>query len=88
MHIISSNDVACAKGPVPVDHIAQDVNGYLIYESRAIARYIAEKYADQGTPLIPKDMEVKGLFEQAASVEQSNFEAYAAPAIYENVFMP
>lgn len=65
-----------------------DDDGYIIYESRAIARYIAEKYADQGTSLIPKDLKAKGIFEQAASVEQSNFDVYASAAVFENVFKP
>ncbi|KAF6748106.1 glutathione S-transferase [Ephemerocybe angulata] len=62
-----------------------DDDGYIIYESRAISRYIAEKYADQGTPLIPTELKAKGLFEQAASIEQSNFDAYANPAVYEMI---
>ncbi|TEB33481.1 glutathione S-transferase [Coprinellus micaceus] len=65
-----------------------DDDGHILYESRAIARYIAEKYADQGTPLIPKDLKAKSLFEQAASVEQSNFDVFAAPAVFENLFKP
>ncbi|KAJ2914182.1 hypothetical protein MD484_g6233, partial [Candolleomyces efflorescens] len=64
----------------------QDDDGYIIYESRAIARYIEEKFADQGTPLIPKDLKAKGQFEQAASVEVSNFDVYASAAVYENLF--
>ncbi|KAF5314738.1 hypothetical protein D9611_007252 [Ephemerocybe angulata] len=63
----------------------QDDDGYIIYESRAISRYIAEKYGDQGTPLIPTELKAKGLFEQAASIEQSNFDAYANPAVYEMI---
>jgi glutathione S-transferase len=57
-----------------------------LYESRAIARYIATKYADQGTPLLPKDLKAYGLFEQAASVEVHNFHPYASKAVGENVF--
>ncbi|RXW17231.1 hypothetical protein EST38_g8625 [Candolleomyces aberdarensis] len=64
----------------------QDDDGYIIYESRAIARYIEEKYAGQGTSLIPKDLKAKGQFEQAASVEVSNFDPYASAAVYEKLF--
>ncbi|KAF5309772.1 hypothetical protein D9611_013593 [Ephemerocybe angulata] len=71
-------------GQIPV----LDDDGYLIYETRAISRYIAEKYADQGTPLIPKDLKAKGHFEQAASVEQANYDAYAGKAVVEKVFKP
>jgi glutathione S-transferase len=63
-----------------------DDDGYILYESRAIARYIATKYADQGTPLLPKDLKAYGLFEQAASVEVHNFHPYASKAVGENVF--
>ncbi|KAG6844650.1 hypothetical protein H0H87_005101 [Tephrocybe sp. NHM501043] len=62
-----------------------DDDGFILYESRAICRYIATKYADQGTKLIPTDPKEHALFEQAASTEQSNFDAFAAPAVFENV---
>lgn len=59
-----------------------------MYESRAIGRYLAEKYADEGTRLIPTDLQKKALFEQAASIENANFDVYAAPAVYEILFKP
>ncbi|KAJ3500080.1 hypothetical protein NMY22_g19382 [Coprinellus aureogranulatus] len=71
-------------GQVPVI----DDDGYLLYESRAISRYIAEKYADQGTPLIPKDLKARGRFEQAASIEQNNFDPFASKIVMEKVFKP
>ncbi|RDB29481.1 hypothetical protein Hypma_014953 [Hypsizygus marmoreus] len=63
-----------------------DDDGFILYESRAIARYIAAKYADQGTKLIPTDLKANALFEQAASVELSNFDPSASKAVFENVF--
>ena len=48
----------------------------IILESRAIGRYIALKYASQGTQgLIPdsSDFEAIGRFEEACSVEHSQF---------------
>ncbi|RXW15745.1 hypothetical protein EST38_g10109 [Candolleomyces aberdarensis] len=66
----------------------QDDDGYIIYESRAIARYIEEKFAGQGNTLIPKDLKAKGQFEQAASVEVSNFDIYASAAAFEKLFKP
>lgn len=72
----------------PGDAAIQDDEGYILYESRAIGRYIAEKYANQGTPLIPKDLKAKGLFEQAASVEQANFDPFASKIVMEKVFKP
>ncbi|KAJ7729196.1 glutathione S-transferase [Mycena metata] len=56
-------------GQVPVI----DDDGFILYESRAICRYLAEKYADQGTQLLPKTLEGRALVEQAASVELANF---------------
>ncbi|KAJ7495022.1 glutathione S-transferase [Mycena latifolia] len=50
-----------------------DDDGLILYESRAICRYLAEKYADQGTPLLPTTLKDKALFEQAASIEFANF---------------
>ncbi|KAJ7096844.1 glutathione S-transferase [Mycena epipterygia] len=50
-----------------------DDDGFVLYESRAICRYLAEKYAEQGTSLIPTGLKEKALFEQAASIEYANF---------------
>ncbi|KAG6908613.1 hypothetical protein DXG01_004016 [Tephrocybe rancida] len=65
-----------------------DDDGFILYESRAICRYISTKYTDQGTKLIPTDLNENALFEQAASSEQSNFDSPASAAIYENVYKP
>ncbi|KAG5634673.1 hypothetical protein H0H81_001136 [Sphagnurus paluster] len=63
-----------------------DDDGFILYESRAICRYIATKYADQGTKLIPTDLKGNALFEQAASIESSNFDPSASAAVFENLF--
>ncbi|KAG6908614.1 hypothetical protein DXG01_004017 [Tephrocybe rancida] len=62
-----------------------DDDGFILYESRAICRYIATKWAEQGTKLIPTDFKEHALFEQAASSEQSNFDSPASAAVYENI---
>ncbi|KAJ1383112.1 Thioredoxin-like superfamily [Sesbania bispinosa] len=54
---------------------------YTLYESRAILRYYAQKYKDQGTDLLGKTMEERGLVEQWLEVEAHNFN----PPIYDLV---
>ncbi|KAF8645478.1 hypothetical protein AX16_007763 [Volvariella volvacea WC 439] len=65
-----------------------DDDGFIVYESRAICRYIAEKYADQGTPLIPNGLKARTLFEQAASIESFYFDPYASNMVEEKLFKP
>ncbi|KAF9219904.1 glutathione S-transferase [Gyrodon lividus] len=60
-----------------------DDDGFILYESRAICRYIAAKYASQGTPLIPTDPKAYALFEQAASVETFNFHPFVSGLAWE-----
>ncbi|APA16140.1 hypothetical protein SS1G_10295 [Sclerotinia sclerotiorum 1980 UF-70] len=64
-----------------------DDDGFLIYESRAICKYLARKYADKGTKLIPADGDLKayGLFEQACSLEQSYFDVGSFGVWFEHV---
>ncbi|NP_001295659.1 glutathione S-transferase F9-like [Jatropha curcas] len=61
-------------GAVPV---IQD-GDYTLYESRAIIRYYAEKYKSQGTELLGKTIEERGLVEQWLEVEAQNYH----PPIY------
>jgi glutathione S-transferase len=49
-------------------------------------RYIDAKYADKGPRFIPTDPKKNALFEQAASIEQSNFDPYASKAAAAVVF--
>ncbi|KAG1818023.1 glutathione S-transferase [Suillus subaureus] len=65
-----------------------DDDGFILYESRAIARYLIKKYPNQGAPLIPSDPKAEALFEQAASIESFNFTAFVAPIVAERVFNP
>ncbi|KAF7362893.1 hypothetical protein MVEN_00639600 [Mycena venus] len=55
-----------------------DDDGFILYETRAICRYIAAKYPASG--LIPAEPKANALFEQAASVELTNFEPSASKA--------
>jgi glutathione S-transferase len=48
---------------------------------------LEQKYQGKGTPLIPnKDAASRGLFEQAASIETSYFDAYASGIVFELAF--
>ncbi|KAG6852872.1 hypothetical protein C0991_008452 [Blastosporella zonata] len=51
-----------------------DDDGFILYESRAICRYLEEKFPNNGPKLIPTEIKAKAIFEQAASVELNNFE--------------
>ncbi|CCA75596.1 probable glutathione S-transferase [Serendipita indica DSM 11827] len=52
-----------------------DDDGFILFESRAIAKYIATKYASSGTPLLPSsnDPQSMALVDQGASIENNNF---------------
>jgi len=67
---------------------AIDDDGFILYESRAIARYLEEKYPNQGTKLLPSDLKGRALAEQAASIEAFSFDAHATPIIVEIVYKP
>lgn len=66
-------------GQVP----ALDDDGFALYESRAMIRYLNEK---AGGDLIPRDARGRALMEQWISVETSNFTPAAMKFIYEHVF--
>ncbi|KZW02495.1 glutathione S-transferase [Exidia glandulosa HHB12029] len=62
-------------------------DGFFLYESRAIARYITLKYG-KGSTLIPptSDLQALAKFEAAASIEQSDFDPYASVIVFEKIF--
>ena len=66
----------------------QDDDGFVIYESRAVCHYIATKYADQGTPLLPTELKANTLFHQAASIEAFHFDGLAIAAVNEHMYKP
>ncbi|KAH8821373.1 putative glutathione S-transferase [Xylogone sp. PMI_703] len=72
-------------GKVPV---LEDEDGFLVYESRAIAQYIALKYRNQGTDLFPADGDFEGfaLLQQGISAELSNFDPPVSEIAHEKVF--
>jgi len=63
----------------------QDDDGFKLFESRAICRYIAIKYASQDLTLIPTDLQAFALFEQAASIEMGYFDSPATVILTEKV---
>ncbi|KAG2074855.1 glutathione S-transferase [Suillus decipiens] len=65
-----------------------DDDEFILYESRAIGRYLSKKYPNQGTALIPTDPKAEALFEQAASIEAFNFTAFVGLIVAEKVFKP
>ncbi|KAJ7237926.1 glutathione S-transferase [Mycena rebaudengoi] len=63
-----------------------DDNGFILYETRAICRYIATKHPKSG--LIPMDPKANAIFEQAAAAEVSNFDPSASAIGMEAVLKP
>jgi glutathione S-transferase len=62
---------------------AIDDDGFEMYESRAIARYIAEKTK---SALVPGDLQARAKMEQWISVETSEFAAHMMKFVYEHTF--
>jgi len=67
-----------------------DDDGFIVFQSRAIGRYIAMKYADQGTKLLPDTSDIKAvaLFEQAINIEQADFDPNASGIAAQKIFIP
>ncbi|KAJ6541022.1 glutathione S-transferase [Mycena vulgaris] len=63
-----------------------DDDGFILYETRAICRYIAAKYPT--AKLIPSEPKARALFEQAACVELTNFDPSASKIVYETIITP
>jgi glutathione S-transferase len=63
-----------------------DDDGFILFESRAICRYIAAKYPAQGaTRTLPTDVKTKAKFEEAASVEVAHFDSHVSAYLYETL---
>jgi len=68
-------------GKIPV----LEDDGKLIYESRAIQRYLAHKF-DKDHKLVPKDDYAYGLYQQFTFVESGEYDSQISPLVYELVF--
>ncbi|KAJ3563254.1 hypothetical protein NP233_g9055 [Leucocoprinus birnbaumii] len=62
-----------------------DDDGFVMYESRAIARYLDEKYPDQGTRLYPKDVQKRAAVDQAVWAELTQFYRFGVRILYETL---
>lgn len=62
---------------------AIDDDGFELFESRAIVRYLAEKAS---SPLLPRDLRARAKVEQWISVETSELAVNAMKFVYEHVF--
>ncbi|KLT42857.1 putative glutathione S-transferase [Cutaneotrichosporon oleaginosum] len=90
---LESHEFASIHGPEwaqkqpfnQMPYLVDDDTGFLVFESRAIAKYIAVK---SGSDLVPKqsDVEAYARFEQGCSIEQSNFDPAASGLAFELVF--
>jgi glutathione S-transferase len=56
-----------------------------MYESRAIARYLDEKYPDQGTQLYPKGIQERAKVDQATWAELFHFYRHGVRILYETL---
>jgi glutathione S-transferase len=78
-----------AKQPFGQIPVLEDVDGTLVYESRAIIRYLALKYNANNPSLYPiKDIKAFGLVEQWCSVECSNYDPSISGLCVEDYFKP
>ncbi|CAM6096491.1 unnamed protein product [Calypogeia fissa] len=71
--------------PFGVIPVLQDKE-YVLYESRAIIRYIARKYEGKGTPLYGSTEKDKCMVEQWLEVEAQNYNPAIGPIVYNLVF--
>ncbi|KIJ62829.1 hypothetical protein HYDPIDRAFT_93610 [Hydnomerulius pinastri MD-312] len=66
-----------------------DDDGFILFKSRAICRYLVRKYGHQGTPdLLSTDIQQEALFEQAASIESFNYDPNASGIAIKRFFRP
>ncbi|KLO14541.1 glutathione S-transferase [Schizopora paradoxa] len=63
-----------------------DDDGFILFESRAISRYLSTVHASGN--LIPKEAKENAIFEQAVSIEQSNFDPFTTVLARERFYYP
>jgi glutathione S-transferase len=62
---------------------ALDDDGFALYESRAMCRYLNDKVDG---PLVPRDLRARAVAEQWISIESANFSGHAMKFVYQYVF--
>ena len=62
---------------------ALEDDGFRMFESRAMMRYIAEKAK---SPLVPSDLKARATMEQWISVESANLTPHAMKYVYKHIF--
>ncbi|KZV32365.1 glutathione S-transferase-like [Dorcoceras hygrometricum] len=73
--------------PFGVVPVLQD-GDLTLFESRAVTQYIAQKYADKGTPLVPNDPKKQAIVTVWREVESQSFDAAASKISFELVVKP
>lgn len=76
---------AMARQPFGVIPVLED-DGFVLYESRAIIRYLDEKLS--GPKLAPTDIRDRAIMEQWISIEQSYMSPKAMVIVMNNMFAP
>lgn len=63
-----------------------DDDGFVLFESVAISKYVAAKYRSSGTPLLPDpaDLEAVALLDQALCIEANDFYPLASKIVLES----
>nr|CAG8640803.1 8863_t:CDS:2 [Entrophospora candida] len=86
LEYIKSPEYLATKNPFGKIPVIID-DGFTLYESRAICRYLVNKYqgTKNSTILIPKDIQKAALVEQYLSVENLYFEISSTAINYEEV---
>eukprot|EP00475_Leptophrys_vorax_P031925 TRINITY_DN48719_c0_g1_i1.p1 TRINITY_DN48719_c0_g1~~TRINITY_DN48719_c0_g1_i1.p1 ORF type:complete len:214 (-),score=17.22 TRINITY_DN48719_c0_g1_i1:227-868(-) len=75
------------KQPFGIIPVLED-GDFQVFESRAIARYVCDKFADQGTPLLGSTLEERAHVSQWLEVEGQNYNPSLSALISEKVFKP
>jgi len=64
----------------------EDVDGTMVFESRAIIRYLVKKYPAEGAKVCPSDAKTYGQMEQWLEVEAENYNPLVSTIVFETMF--